>query len=382
MGYSNDVKFSSASVATAKKYDAAEDCGELTAMINKNLKAVRFSGNTYSEEACGCLASVLSDCTDLEYADCSDMFTTRLKTVVPPALRLLCDALEKTSITSLDVSDNALGKPGTQSVVKLLSKPAFISLRINNCGIGTAGALVLSNTFRNLLKMESIKAEDVKHEDLKEILEDSPFPAFTTEEEVQEIPLHVLIIGRSRLKVDGAEALSYGLRYLKNLRELDLASNSIPPEGLIAILEALQECTELEVLNLNDNSLKAEGVSALISLIQKLPKLRSLNIGDNSLEDSGCLEFLQGIKDSAPLLESLDMSYNEMNNDGATLLIELLKTKPNLASLELNGSCLSSATVDLLNEALSEHGHPDALGSMSDNEDEDDEDDDDEEDDD
>ena len=378
--FSDELKFSSSSVATAKRYDSAEDVEELIAAIKKDLKAVCFSGNTYSEEACASIAKALAECEDLEYADCSDMFTTRLKTAVPPALKLLCDAFEKTSIASLDVSDNALGGPGTACVVDLLSKNSFTTLRINNCGIGTAGALVLANTFRNLSGVESISLKDAKHEDLKEILEDDQTPAFTTESRC-EIPLQVLVVGRNRLKVDGAEALSYGLCHLKNLKEFHAASNSIPPEGLIAICHSLQSCTELEVLDLNDNSLKAEGVPELVALLEKLPHLRRLNVGDCSLEAEGSLELLKALERVAPKLEFLDMTYNEIDNEGGEIIIRLLQSRENLSSLELNGSCFSSSTIKKLEKAMEEAGHPDGLGSMSDNEDEEDEEDEEEDDD-
>lgn len=370
--FPEESRFSSSSIATAKRFDSADDCIELAKGLTPNLKAVCFSGNTYSEDACHCVSACLEKCPDLTYVDCSDMFTTRLKTVVPPALKSIVNALEKTSIQTLDVSDNALGGPGTASVVKLIPKPSFTALRINNCGIGTAGALVLTNTFRNLSGIESIKIEDVEHEDLKEILEDMPTEKFITEDRSEEIPLEILVIGRNRLKVDGAEALSYGLPHLKNLKEIYLASNSIPTEGLVFIINSLHHCTNLEVLDINDNGLKPEGVSALVELIKKLSSLRKLNVGDCLLEEDGSLEMLNALLENAPLLEALDMTYNEISDEGAELVIQLLKSRKNLKSLEMNGNCFSKEMLKKLNSALSEHEYPDALGTMSDNEDDDD----------
>ena len=360
--------------AGGKKYDTEEQCEELISQLkNKtNIKALRFSGNTFSVEACKYIAkSVVDELHDLVFVDFSDMFTTRLKTDVPPALAAFADAFENHSIVSFDGSHNALGAPGTAAVIKLVKKESFKQLLLDNCGIGTAGALVLTNTFRKLKGKELLSVDEVKENDLKEILKDDDNSAvFTVNfEEIQEIKIEVLRVGRNRFKVDGAEALSFGIGYLVNLKEIHLNANSIKPEGLIAIFQSLKSCANLEVLNVNDNTLKPEGVKHLVELLQNTPNLRQLNVGDCLIEAEGALELLEGIKDILPKLEALNVSYNDLDDEGTEVLIDGLANKPNLTSLDLNGSAISKKLVNKLKDALKSLGRADALGSMSDNED-------------
>jgi len=377
--YAESDRLDIGTIARGKRIDTAEDWADLVDAIRgvaSSVKALLLGGNTYSEEACQAISEVLKECAQLEYLDGSDMFTTRLKTAVPPALCHLCQGVASLPLIHLDVSDNALGGPGTAAVMELLPKETFRVLRLNNGGIGTVGALELANRFRNMAGVASVVKEDAKHEDLVQILEDHPSEAWLTEARGP-IPLEVLIVGRNRFKADGAEALSYGLSHLSNLREFHAPSNSIPAEGLIQICEALKACPKLEVINVNDNTLKQKGLAVLIPMVEQLPNLRELHVGDCSLEAEGCLTLLRSLKDHASQLERLDMSYNEMDDEGCDLLLELLAARPTLQSLELNGSCLSGTALKKLHAALESHPHSDVLGSMSDNEDEEDEDEDD-----
>ena len=91
------------------------------------LEEVRLDGNTLGVEACAGLASALSTKSTLrvrsllftlnetdagreQVVNLSDIFTGRLITEIPPSLVSLCSSLLRvSSLTSLDLSDNAFG---------------------------------------------------------------------------------------------------------------------------------------------------------------------------------------------------------------------------------------------------------------------------------
>lgn len=375
------------SFAETKRYDTKEDCKDILDKINgnKKLKGIQLSGNTYSVEACEVIAEALGSQSGIEFADLSDMFTTRLKTDVPVSLENFARVFRSTStLKTLDVSHNALGGPGTKALIPLIALPSLTILRLENCGLGTAGALHITDFIRKLSSAPILTSEEAKIEDLKELLQerasDPEHPNAINEEiiePIEEIPLKSLVLGRNRLKIDGAEALSLGLSYLKNLEEIHLNSNSIPQIGLVSLFKALHDCPKLRVLNVNDNTLKSDGAKDLVNLIEKLPELRYLDAGDCSLEEEGSLEVVKALRNSVPLLEHLNLSYNDLDDEAAVLLAEVLKSKPNFRTLELNGNAIRSSGLAAIKETLDSLGSLDGLGSMSDNEGSDSDDDDD-----
>jgi len=364
---SEDEKFS---CAGAKRYDTKEDTQELVQSLagKENLKGVSFSGNTFSVDACASLAEALRGFSKLEQVDLSDIFTTRLKTDVPPALDKFVETLQNIPIKVLDGSHNALGGPGTRSFLPLLSSPHLRVLKLTNCGLGTAGALYLTDFARKLSSAPVLEAKDAENRDLQEFLKDRTLEDLPEVNEPVEIAVVSLHLGRNRLKADGAEALALGLGYFKHLKELYVNANSIPEKGLVAILRSLRDLTDLEVLDLNDNSLKESGAQVLVEILPSFPRLRHLDVGDCSLEEDGALFVVKHLDQVSNHLEYLNLSYNELNDEGVEILIEALKNKPALKKLELNGSAIKKVALNALKKTLADAGKADALGSMSDNE--------------
>lgn len=75
------------------------------------------------------------------------MFTTRLKTEVPPSLIKLTQGLITNGchIVELNLSDNAFGPIGVEGLKTFLSSSACFTLeelRLNNCGMGIGGGKV------------------------------------------------------------------------------------------------------------------------------------------------------------------------------------------------------------------------------------------------
>lgn len=320
----------------ALRFDSAEDVGELCAALAaaKDAERVVLSGNTFSVDAAAAVAEQLQELSELRELDMADMFTTRLKTEVPLALQHLRAAVEGHSqLARVDCSDNALGAPGVEALVGLLhSTPSLRTLALNNCGVGTAGAQVLTNALTEL-------TGDRVHAD-------------------------AFLLARNRLKDDGAVVLAAGLEHVPRLRMLQLNGNSIGAEGAAAVCKALAGKTCLQALDMNDNNFKDEGVTALLASMPDWSALHSLNLGDCML-DGRVAEVLATLADSCPLLEELDLSYDDIGEDEEALLVELVKKLPNLRLLNVNGNCLKPDTVTAIKEALA---NEDALGSLSDNE--------------
>ena len=120
-----------------------EDTKELVALLeeNKDASKVDLSGNTISIEASEELANALKKFSKLEELNCSDFFTTRLKTDVPISIHNITSAIkDHPNVQHVDFSDNALGEPGVRSILEnLLANNSFTTLTVTNCGLGPKG---------------------------------------------------------------------------------------------------------------------------------------------------------------------------------------------------------------------------------------------------
>lgn len=109
-----------------------------------------------------------------------------MKTEIPKTLKCLCDSLQRAGalLTELDLSDNAIGPMGFPGIEKFIASESAFNLQVlklNNCGLGSAGI-----TLANCLKECKQKSREYGTE-------------FT---------LKVFIAGRNRLENAGAIALA------------------------------------------------------------------------------------------------------------------------------------------------------------------------------
>ena len=121
----------------------------------KKLEFLDLEGNTLGTEAAGALAKVLeTHGMPLRRALWKDMFTGRMKTEIPKALEYLGNGLQAagTRLVELDLSDNAFGPIGVQSLAAFLSSPTCYTLqelRLNNNGLGISGGKMLAKALQD-----------------------------------------------------------------------------------------------------------------------------------------------------------------------------------------------------------------------------------------
>lgn len=132
----------------------------------QGLTTLRLSGNSMGVKAAQAIAGGLATQPTLTRALWSNMFVSRVRSEIPPALVTLpvlgislfpcAVSLSQTSLSEavmaasaqlveLDLSDNAFGPVGIQAIYQLLTSPSCHTLRVlklNNTGIGVSGGEV------------------------------------------------------------------------------------------------------------------------------------------------------------------------------------------------------------------------------------------------
>ncbi|KAH3767255.1 Protein NLRC3 [Pelomyxa schiedti] len=170
-----------------------------------------------------------------------------------------------------------------------------------------------------------------------------------------------LDLSRNELGDAGVTLLSFGLKHNRTLQSLNLSYNNIGGEGLRSI--AACRMANLRKLALSGNRLIGQDPVGLISILETFKNLSTLilkDVGLRSSQEIGMglqqnsnllqlilrgnsvdMEFLvQALKVPHVHLMQLDVSHNQITDEGAKLLADALKTSTVLAHVDLSGNSI------------------------------------------
>ncbi|KAF7654005.1 hypothetical protein LDENG_00075930 [Lucifuga dentata] len=343
------------------KLDSAESVEELVRDIEQyqGLRTLRLEGNTVGVEAAKAIAKALESKDQLQRCHWSDMFTGRLRSEIPIALRSLSSALMTAGarLTELDLSDNAFGPDGVKGIEQLLKSPSCHSLkelRLNNCGMGTGGGKVLAETLIECHRESAALGAPLR--------------------------LRVFIAGRNRLENEGASALAQAFQLMGSLEEVHMPQNGINHAGVTALASAMRHNAQLRVLNFNDNTFTKKGTLAMAQALRHLRNVQVINFGDCLVRSEGAIALAAVLREGLPILKELNLSYGEITETAALVVAQAVMAKPHMKKVDLNGNCLGEEGCEALREYMELMDGGDMLASLSDDEGEPDDDDEDEED--
>ncbi len=160
-------------------WDEVEKIESVTKFLEENknkITALELSSNSISQLVAKHLAIKINLLPYLQYVNYNDIFVGRNKDQLPDAIKDLMLALQGKAIRILNVSNNAFGPIGVQSIdVFMKNTKHLMELYIENCGLGPEGSELLAG-----LLMEN------EHK----------------------LNLEVLVINRNRLENKGADAFA------------------------------------------------------------------------------------------------------------------------------------------------------------------------------
>ncbi|XP_077595020.1 ran GTPase-activating protein 1b [Stigmatopora nigra] len=337
------------------KLDNVESVEDLVQEIQRHqhLRALNLEGNTLGVEAARAIAKALESKDQLQRCYWSDLFTGRLRSEIPMALKSLSNGLMMAGacLTVLDLSDNAFGPDGVKGIDQLLRSATchrLRELRLNNCGMGIGGGKILSEALTECHRRSAAAGNP--------------------------LALRVFVAGRNRLENEGASALAKAFQLMGSLEELHLPQNGINHSGVTALASAMRHNQDLRVLNLNDNTFAKRGTLAMAQALAHLRNVQVINFGDCLVRCEGAIALAAVLREGLPVLKELNLSFGEITEAAALVLARALADKPLLEKVDLNGNWLGEEGCDNLREAILGRHEGDILASLSDDEGEDEED--------
>ena len=158
---------------------------------------MELSSNSISQLVAKHLADKINHLPYLQFVNYNDIFVSRTRDEIPVAIKDLMLALNLKQVRILNLSNNAFGPIGVQSIDHFMKNTKnLMELYIENCGLGPEGSELLA----------------------KLLLENE-----------HKLNLEVLVINRNRLEIKGANASAkYFLKFVKffAIFKVNISSNS------------------------------------------------------------------------------------------------------------------------------------------------------------
>mmetsp|Transcript_10076 Transcript_10076/g.18988 ORF Transcript_10076/g.18988 Transcript_10076/m.18988 type:complete len:514 (-) Transcript_10076:111-1652(-) len=371
------------------------------AQFTKVTLSTKSFGAESSEVARKALAN---NAATLVEADLSDIIAGRPEAEALASLTKVCSGLLTARLISLDLSDNALGEKGVRACADILkAQTALQSLAFQNDGISVHAASALLEILpapQNLKRLHFYNnmTGDEGAFSIAQVLakatgmEDFRMSSTRVMEQGGMVLAKAIAQGRSLIKLDlkdnslGEEAgcaLAYVLQAHPNLRHLNLSETALGNKGTVAIVTTLAaSAPNLEVLELACNELTSSGAKKLAPALAQMKSLKKLVLSENEMGEKGSLVIARALS-CCEALEELEVSECQIGRLGAVALAKCAASKSALKKLNLNGNMIPAEGVEEVQEIFSSAAcGQDALGSLSENDedgegdDEDDEDDD------
>ncbi len=159
--------------------------------------------------------------------------------------------------------------------------------------------------------------------------------------------LEVLDVGVNDIGEAGALELAKGLAKAYAIRSMDACRNSLGPRGAAAMLDALATVSAIPMdkINISTCNIGNAGASAVGKLITRRG-CRWFNLHDNGIHIRGAKAIADSLNSSACMIETLDLSENEIRDAGIKYLFNQIIRKPgsicelwiNLSDIEVEGA--------------------------------------------
>ena len=284
------------------------------------------------------------------------------------------DSIQNSTLQKLNMSHNNISSKGIVALCDYLKSNVTLQELIiswDDCKCKTP--IVLDGTSN----MSNLDFEDVGA---------TLVSAFLLKKETQKLD-----ISNNAISDDGAVAISEYLRYSRTLLELNISHNQVSDIGIIIITKALQTNITFQILDVSYNNISDDGTMVIGETLVNTenPKLPKLNLSYNNISNKGVVALSDCLKHNNTLqelivswrnckdllilnintinkfsgihfgdagatlvsafllhkkdkIQILDLSINDISDDGAVAISEYLKYKGILQELNISHNEITS----------------------------------------
>ncbi|XP_063059895.1 NACHT, LRR and PYD domains-containing protein 12-like [Engraulis encrasicolus] len=266
---------------------------------------------------------------------------------------IVANALQSpNTLLEMDLSNNALGDSGVEFVCKGLSSPhcKLQTLRLSGCQLTDKSCEFVVHALQSATPLLEMDMSN-------NALGDSGVEFICKELSSPHCKLQTLRLSGCQLTDQSCEVVANALQSANTLLEMDLSNNALGDSGVEFICKGLSSphC-KLQTLRLNRCDLSKASCDMMASVLQwSSSPLRELDMSDNNLQDEGVELLCVGLKHPQCKLETLRLSGCQISPKGCSFLASALKSNPSyLKELDLTYNHPGEAGVRELSDGLNE----------------------------
>ena len=162
--------------------------------------------------------------------------------------------------------------------------------------------------------------------------------------------LQKIDISHNNITDDGVIAISEYLKNNSTLQELNISHNKIS-SGMTNIFKALQMHATLQILDISRNNITDEGAIAISECLKNNNTLQKLDISYNQVSDVIIINILEFLHINT-MLQVLVVSHNNITDNGAVAISEYLKNNSTLQELDISHNQVSDNGVTNISKSL------------------------------
>jgi Ran GTPase-activating protein (RanGAP) involved in mRNA processing and transport/GTPase SAR1 family protein len=157
-----------------------------------------------------------------------------------------------------------------------------------------------------------------------------------------------LNLSRNAITGNGGKNIAEALTSNKTLQTIDLSGNALGEGAVVALAVALRGNTAVTKVNLTSSGVKAEDAQAIGDTIEVSCVLKHLDLSNNELGDQGACLLVDSLNRNKTFsLDYIGLNANGIDNKGGQAICTLV---PGLVIDCLGGNSFNETTVDMLQE--------------------------------
>jgi len=214
-----------------------------------------------------------------------------------------------TSLQTVDLASNAIEDEGATALAHAIaSNHTLVKLELQRNGISAEGARLIAGALERNTSLQYLGFAFNG-------FGDSGVQHIATVIAGVNTTLKQLDLGFNGVCLDGARALSHGLRHNHWLETLELGYNGITDAGACELAKAVRCNTVLTALGVPSNGISNEGAAELASALRENNTLIQMGLSANNIGDEGA-KHLACVLNINLALETLYLEENDVVEDG------------------------------------------------------------------
>ena len=256
-------------------------------------------------------------------------------------------------LRELEISSNQITEIAANHIAEVVScNNKLESLWLND---NQFKALGIQTICRSLCEISSLKLLNLNNNcitkevanDIAAVISNNPLLTF-------------VYVGNNNLKSLGIIKIANKLKTLSLLKFLDFEGNQITEDATNHIAEVIYNNNEelgndlaqvfannplLETVDISHNNLKTQGIIRLCSSLQDLNQLKELRLGSNGIDERAA-DGIAAVIHSNPLLTGFDIGFNQLKSNGIIIIANALKKISCLKILSFNNNQFTEAAAN------------------------------------